>query len=289
MKTSFAKTTAFLLLAAAVDIAASVSSARADSSIQEYGKALAQYFGSLNSGLEPLIAPEGQHVGDLIDIQTRAVLKRRVACFPNLTPPKPESYELPRFVGLSQTAASFFFKIKNWLGLSASEKFVDRVSLVFTEGTIEVVTLGDLQANLSKDCDFLKPLIEQAQSIKIFGRDATLISAIVRAKTTTIMSFGTDAKAEAKLEELKHLLPGGASSIVPIDASLQAKIDAQGQKVVGLDSGGAAPVSFRPTHIAKRLLGPAPTDGLIVFDAADQVQRDIQKRAIDAWINSLKE
>ena len=144
--------------------------AAADAGIQEYASALVQYFNSLRGGYEPFIISEGQQVGDLINVKTRSVLKRRAACFPNLVAPQPQRFDLPKFAGMSQTAASFLFEIKKWIGLTANDKIVDSVSLVFSDASMEDVTPDDLQSNLSKECDFLKPLIMDGQVITVFGR-----------------------------------------------------------------------------------------------------------------------
>ncbi|WP_342709916.1 hypothetical protein AAFG13_36720 [Bradyrhizobium sp. B124] len=279
-----------MVLASAVLTSAALwpGHALADAGIQEYGSALVQYFNSLRGGYEPFIISEGQQVGDLIDVRTRSVLKRRAACFPNLVPPQPQKFDLPKFVGMSQTAASFLFEVKQWFGLTANDKLVDSVSLVFSEGAIEDVTLDDLQSNLSKECEFLKPLIMEGKVITLFGRTATLIRTVIRAKTNTVMSFGTDASAEAKIEQLKNLLPGGAASVLPVDASIGAKIDLKGQKAVTLQTEGPSSVAFRPTHIPRKLLGGEPADGLIPFDVTNGVQIEIQERAANAWIKTLK-
>src|SRR5260221_1065887 len=260
----------------------------ADAGVQEYASALVQYFNSLRGGYEPFIVSEGQQVGDLIDVKTRSVLKRRAACFPNLVPPQPQKFDLPRFVGMSQTAASFLFEIKKWIGLTANDKIVDNVSLVFSDATIEDVTLDDLQSKLSKDCDFLKPLIMDGQVITVFGRTATLVRTIVRARTNTVVSFGVEADAGAKVEQLQKLLPGGTASVLPIDASIEAKIDLKGQKAVTLQADGPSAVAFRPTHIPRKLLGGEPADGLIPFDPTNNVQIEIQERASNAWLKDLK-
>ncbi|MET4328559.1 hypothetical protein ABIB80_004394 [Bradyrhizobium sp. i1.15.2] len=276
------------LLASALMSGMQAEPALAGASVQEYGAALVQYFNSLNAGYEPFITAEGQQVGDVIDVRDRSVLKRRSVCFPSLVPPQPDKFDLPRYVGISESAASFFFELKKLFGLAASGKLVDNISLVFTDATIEDITLDDLQSNLSKECEFLKPLIADAQPIKLYGRTATLIRTVIRAKATTVMSFGTDLSANAKVETLKGLLPGGAASVLPVDASIEAKIGLKGQKAVTLQTEGSAAVAFRPTHIPKRLLGAEPAEGLIPFDPTNKVQIQIQEKAADAWARSLQ-
>ncbi len=189
---------------------------------------------------------------------------------------------------MSESAVSFFFELKKLFGLAASQKLVDNVSLVFSDATIEDVTIDDLQSNLSKECEFLKPLIVDGQSIKLFGRTATLIRTVIRAKTTTVMSFGADSNASAKVESLKGLLPGGAASVLPVDGSIEAKIDLKGQKAVQLLTEGPTAVAFRPTHIPKRYLGSDPAEGLIPFDPTNKIQIQIQEKAADAWAKSLE-
>jgi len=261
--------------------------ASAASPIEEYGTALVQYFKGLKGGYQPFIVSEGHQVGDVIDIREGAILKRSSVCFPKLSPPQPVEIELPGYAGMSETASSFFFELKRMVGLSANVKLVDNVALVFTEGKVEDVTLDELQRHLDRECDFLKPLILDGQPVKLFGRNATLVRSIVRAKINTVMSFGTDASAEAKLEDVKKLLAGGAVSALPVDASIGAKIDLKGWKSIALQTEGPVPVAFRPTHIPKRLLGPE-SDSLIAFDPTNPVQIEIQDRAADAWAKSLK-
>src|SRR5258708_33783532 len=115
-------------------------------------------------------------------------------------------------------------------------------------------------------------MIVDGQSIKLFGRTATLIRTVSRAKTTTVMSFGADSNASAKVESLKGLLPGGAASVLPVDGSIEAKIDLKGQKAVQLLTEGPTAVEFRPTAIPKRYLGPHPADGLIPIDPTNKSQ-----------------
>ena len=76
--------------------------------------------------------------------------------------------------------------------------------------------------------------------------------------------------------------------MLPIDASIEAKIDLKGQKAIMLQTDGPSTVAFRPTHIPRKLLGGQPTEGLIVFDPTNSVQIEIQERAANAWVNDLK-
>lgn len=281
------KTVIARILATACVFTLQAGNASAASGIEDYGTALVQYFKSLKGGYQPFIVSEGHQVGDVIDIREGAILKRGTVCFPKLSPPQPVKFELPGYAGMSETASSFFFELKKMVGLSANAKLVDNVALVFTEGTVEDVTLDELQKHLARECDFLKPLILDGQPVKLFGRNATLVRTIVRAKVSTVMSFGTDASAEAKIEDVKKLLAGGAASALPVDASIGAKIDLRGRKSIALKAEGPVPVAFRPTHIPKRLLGPE-SDNLIAFDPTNPVQIEIQDRAADAWAKSLK-
>ena len=262
--------------------------ASANADMQSYAAALVQYFNSLKSGLEPFVAAEGQQIADVIDHQTRAVLKRRTACFPNLALPALVRYELPRYAGMSDTGASFLFDVKKFFGLAGNVKLVDSVQIVFTEATIEDVTLDELRLALSPECEFLKPLILEGQAVSLFGRKATLVRSIVRAKVTIVMSFGSERDASARIEDLGKLLPGGASSVMPVDATIEAKLGEKTQKRVMLQAEGPVPVAFRPTHIPKRLLGPEPPTQMIQFDDSDQIQMQVQEDAINAWLRGLK-
>src|SRR5258708_27463260 len=159
-----------------------------------------------------------------LSISTVCVVVTSPSSRPSLVQPRPEKFGLPRYGGVSESAVSFFFELKKLFGLAASQKLVDNVSLVFSDATIEDVTIDDLQSNLSKECEFLKPLIVDGQSIKLFGRTATLIRTVIRAKTTTVMSFGAASNASAKVESLKGFFPAGAASVPPLDGSIEARM-----------------------------------------------------------------
>jgi hypothetical protein len=255
--------------------------------MRSYVNALIQYWSAFEQGYVPLVLGEGQEVGDVIAVDDHSVLKRRGQCFPNLAAPKTTPQTLPRYVGLDKSATSFLFQLKGLAGLNASENQLDTVGIFYTDASINDLTPDDFKTVLSKECEMVRPLLDNSRNVMINGHDATVIRSIIHARSNVALAVSAGVDAQAKVDSVKKLLPP-AGKVLPLDANIEASIGISGKVGVTVTGESLAAVAFRPTHIATSWLGGGDTKrSMIPFDPTDEVQRDMITRASKAWADSL--
>ena len=251
--------TAFLSVLSALLLAFSSSSVGANSA-KEYKSQLIQFYKPF--GFHPFLLPEGQTVGDVIDYRTLAILHRSEECFPGLVSGENEA-DIPSILLLKNAAAGFWATIKKFFNVRLETEETRRTYIWVEDATIRSTSLGALQKALASDCEeMLRPIFEQNIKATVGNRPADVVMSVMRGRLHTILSYETDANAEAEMEDMSAILreisrnlEAGAEAAEGLSAELAVRFGLSERLNVVLKSDEPSTLAFRPATIISSNLG----------------------------------
>jgi hypothetical protein len=253
---------------------------------QDYKKALVKYF-EKNSGWQPFVLFEGQQVGDIIDTDTRAVLKARDDCFGNLKVSDPIAQkDDSEMLDFGASAASVFLSIQKFLSLTANESAIQSVHVLMTEVKIVSTSINEFIKAKKADCPELTNPLQLNNALTLFNRDATLINSIMSAKLDVIVVASSKGDAAANVESIKFALKG--LSWTELDASMAAKLQVSASRSFRVKGTEARSIAFRPAYIRRSWLSGTgqPDPSVEPFDENNVVHQDALLKESRNWARS---
>ena len=180
--------------------------------LNDYKRALAEYFGEV--GFHPLLLPLGHRVGDVLDIETLAVVREQETCFPGLlTERSDRNLSLPSVMQLENREANVWIRLKNWVGLEIGADDTRRVLLNLQDVSVEFASLDALQNVLDDECPELLPLFEDNRMARANGRRVNVVAAILKGRTNTVFSYAGNVQVDVTLTNLATLLDDAPTNL----------------------------------------------------------------------------
>jgi hypothetical protein len=245
--------------------------------VRVYVTQLVDYFSTFS--WLPILVSKGQKLGDVQAIGDQSLLQRASDCFPNLRTPNVDRPTLPLTMALDTTNAGLALGLDRLLGAKLAASGVEKVTVRFTDVTVETVYLADLVAALSPACESLRPYLTTGRRLVLFGKAGQVISTVVRAKREFAFQSTAGVDLSVVMNDLKSLLGPALANAVPIDAKLEAEMKLASRR--GIFASSAAPeiVAFQPTHILSSgtLGGPATERADVPFDPKNPVHLEMLK------------
>jgi hypothetical protein len=241
-----------------------------------------------NFKLAPIIVPEGEEVGDLIDPNTTALIARAEDCFDGLRARKSAS-QLPSILTHSEKEIAAGLGVGGTLASASGEgREGDSFILEFADVQVAKVSLVQLRETLKKDvpeCQELRPFIDAAYTPAIpattkpgkkGARRVAEISSSITARGNPIVSdkpppllLGTVFTARRVIRiESSHTL--GAKAKLSLAQGLIEKLglgsafeasaagNSETTEAVVIEAKEAVPVAFAPAFVVKHSSG-SPT------------------------------
>jgi hypothetical protein len=129
--------------------------------------------------LTPIIIPQGEHVGDIIDVSNATLIATADDCFPGLNPRK-ESSVLPQRVILSEKGLGAALGVADIGNASGQIEGGHTFVLDFKDVRVERVSQYQLRTSLKKEdiseCDKVKPFMTEDQSVTPKTSDPNRVS-----------------------------------------------------------------------------------------------------------------
>jgi hypothetical protein len=254
--------------------------------LNEYRRALVEYYGAVN--FHPLLLPEGHRVGDVIDIRTLTVLRGQEECFPGLRSETHDNVALPRTHQLENRAASFWVKLKKWLGVELKADDMRQVLLTLEDVSVESASLSVLQANLADACRDLLPVFDGNRLVRIMNRPAVVVSGILKARVNTVFAYSGNVQAEAMLENLAKLLGDAPEKLKALSPEVATEIGLSERVNIVAESEAVQTVAFRPATIFRPRLGVGGRDEIEMepFDSNNPDHKERLNNLARAWAES---
>ncbi len=252
--------------------------------LNEYKRALVEYYGAV--GFHPLLLPQGHRVGDVVDIQTLAVVRRQETCFPGLkTEPTGRNVSLPSVTQLENRAASFWVRLKFVLGLEVSAEDTRRVLLHLSDVSVEFTAIEALRNALDDRCSELRPVFEKNRMAWSMGRRVNVVAAILKGRVRTIFSYSAGVQAEARLVNLAKLLGVGSRQLQELSPELAATLGLSERVNVTDLAEEARTVAYQPATIFRPRLGASKNKEIEVepFDPNNEVHRERLGNLARTW------
>ena len=255
--------------------------------LNEYKRALVEYYGAV--GFHPLLLPQGRRVGDVVDIQTLAVVRKQETCFPGLkTEPTGRNVSLPSVKQLENRAASFWVRLKFALGLEMSAEDTRRVLLHLSDVSVEFASIEGLRNALDDRCSELLPVFENNRMARSMGRRVNVIAAILKGRVRTVLSYSDDVQAKARLVNLAKLLGVRSRQLRELSPELEATLGLSGRVNVTDLADEARTVAYQPATIFRPRLGASRNEEIDVepFDPDNGVHRERLGNLARTWADN---
>jgi hypothetical protein len=203
--------------------------------------------------LLPITVPAGQTVGDVYSSDFWSLEERAKSCFPTLPAGAPEATTLPTLRPIAASTAGLA------LGLPdvASFGFAGRTAVQLANATVITTSKGDLRRSLSKDCDYLGPILEE-RTVSRGTPIKIILGRVVYAKKAGF--FGIDASANpagdaaALAQRLTSIGAASIASVRVLDAQASARFDPNARAGVYVETKAPEPVAFAPAFLPKLVM-----------------------------------
>ena len=252
--------------------------------LNDYKRALAEYFGAV--GFHPLLLPQGHRVGDVLDIETLAVVREQETCFPGLRTERSDgNLSLPSVMELKNRAASFWIGLMRLVGLEIGADDTRRVLLNLQDVSVESASLDALQNVLDDQCSELEPLFEDNRMARAKGRRVNVIAAILRGRTNTVFSYERNVQVDVILENLATLLGDASTRLRKLSPELETAYDVSGRVNVIDMAERVQTVAYQPAKIFRpRYLASVKAEiDVEPFDPENKVHLERLRSLARAW------
>lgn len=200
--------------------------------------------------LAPIVVPQGEKVGDLIDLNSGSLIAGAEECFPKLKPRAAASM-LPEIAIASERelAAALGVDAGNVANADGSKRIDQKFSLDFDNVRVERVSVLQLRIALKRkvpECELVRPFLERGARL-ISDRQLPLLIGMIFFARRVIHVTTTDTRAaEAKVSLVDSLmkklgLHGGFKAEARGEEQTSTNIDIVAKEIV--------PVAFAPALV----------------------------------------
>ena len=255
--------------------------------LNDYKHQLVKYYGAV--GFHPLLLPEGHRVGDVIEIDELAVVRKQEMCFPSLEADKSSgNVTLPSVVHLENAAASTWVKLKYFLGFELDADETRQILLNLEDVSVESASLGALRDALDERCSELLPIFEKNRMPRIFGRRVNIVASVLKGRINTVFSYSGGMRAQTTVKNLAALLGSAFPNLRALAPELAASYGLSGRTNIIAVSDRIQTIAYRPATIFRSGFGAKGTGEINVdpFDPTNADHRELLVLQSRMWAAS---
>ena len=228
-------------------------------------------------------------MGDVYDPKYWILKSRSSECFPGLSDGTFSKTELAGLIDLESGDLGFALGLGKVVDAKAAAQAKGTLQLQFRDLEIAQVSQAELARQLSSQCDFLKPIVEEREADLSLRKPYVVIGRIVRGKRDIFVGLQDNADASVAARDVATALggftSGSAAKVLAADPSLSASLGFGARKGVIVQDGNVVPIAFTPAFLPQVIFdqtkGPTTGEAKPValkwdaFNASDpgQIQR----------------
>ena len=260
--------------------------------LNDYKHALVDYYGG--HGFHPLLLPQGHRVGDVIDIETLAVVRKQRTCFPGLRiDPPTDTVTLPAVARLDRQEASIWVMLRSALGFDAQPDDRSAVFVRLEDVTVQSVAHEDLRAALDDACIDLLPILNDDRMPLVMNRRVNIVAGILRGRASILFSDSSNIETEVQLDAPADWLGDSVSVLQELEPELALEFERSTRNLVLVESQEPQTLAYQPATIFRPRLGGGSaegTDSTVIdvepFDAENPVHRERLVLSARLWADS---